>query len=793
MSFLVSKDVISYKKNGEVSAYTVEGDSITFDCERGVLRVQILTANCVRITYSSKKRFLDIPSFAVISEAIEENIQIEQNEEAFLIKTIELNIRVLKADGRIIVTDKNNHVVSEDVEGFNWNKQFVQCKKKLKQNLHFYGLGEKTGFLDKRGRKYMMWNTDETVHTPLKDPLYKSIPFLITFDGKCASGIFVDKTCKVSFDLGAESSEYFSFDALDDEMDYYFIHGPEIKRVVSTYTEITGRMYMPPMWALGYQQCRWSYFPEENVVRLADAFRSKDIPCDVIYLDIDYMDEYRVFTWNKNRFPDPEKMLAELKEKGFKVVTIVDPGVKQDPEYDVYIEGVKRGLFCKMLTGEVYHGKVWPGVSAYPDFTNEETRQWWGGNHRELLGKGISGIWNDMNEPSNFAIDTNERTEMTVPDDVIMENDGHPRTFAKYHNSYGLNMCKGTYEGFKEICPEQRPFIVTRSAYAGIQRYSCVWTGDNHSWWEHMATAMPMHMNIGMSGVPFVGADVGGFQENASPELFARWMQLAAFTPLFRSHSNIHTKPHEPWAFGNEVEEICKKYIKIRYSLLPYHYNTFYQASITGLPIMRPLVLEYPEDENVHNLSDQFLYGESILVAPVYRPSTNKRIVYLPEGDWYNFWTDEKSKGKSYIVADAPLDTLPIFIKAGAIIPSETPMNYVGEKPAEVLTLDIYYGKDTLYSFYEDDGKSNQYKEGVYAVTNFKISSEKEKYTFKIEPIHRGYKPARRTYHLKVHGESQPLTLVQCEDLVSSSNEEGVLSIIIRDTGKTQTIHFILL
>lgn len=747
-----TKQTNTYKNTGEIYDFTTEDNSIFFSCNEGILRIKVISSNCIRITFNCENKFLNIPSFAVVKEPAEKNFSVREEGGDFVISTSEIQVVIGKKDGLLTISDLKGNILSEDMGyGFCWTKDLIKCNKKMSSNTHFYGLGEKTGFLDKRGRKYVMWNTDDHVHTPTKDPLYQSVPLLIALDEKCASGIFVDSTCKIVFDLGEESREYFSFDVWDHEIDYYFIYGPDIKRVVGAFGMLTGTMELPPAWSMGYQQSRWSYFPEDVVRNLANSFREKDIPCDVIYLDIDFMDGYRVFTWDNNRFPNPEKMLQDLKDKGFKVITIVDPGIKKDPEYEVYVEGIQKGLFCKWATGEVYHGTLTPGEVAFPDFSKEETRLWWGEKHRALFSKGVAGIWNDKNEPSNFIKKGEDIKIDTIPNDVIMDNDGHPRTFTRYHNSYALNMCRGTSEGFKKYKPDERPFILTRSAYAGIQRYAAVWTGDNNSWWEHLAYAMPSHMNIGMSGIPFVGCDMGGFIGNASPEMYARWMQMGAFTPLFRAHSSFSSKPHEPWTFGKETEDICRKYIKLRYRLLPYNYNEFYKAGKTGLPIMRPLVLEYPDDENVHNLCDQYLYGENIMVAPVYRPSTIKRCVYIPEGTWYNYWTGERYEGKNYILADAPLDVLPIYIKEGSIIPTIPEMNYTGEKPADVLILDIYPGEQGLYTLYEDDGSSYKYREGEYNLTSFEKDADNKAIIFKIRPVLKGYKTDRIKYHLRFH------------------------------------------
>ncbi|HHW00248.1 MAG TPA: DUF4968 domain-containing protein [Clostridiaceae bacterium] len=789
MESWITKEEILYKQPGKVLDVKKDNNQFVILCEKGIMRISILSKSCIRVIFNSRGKFLNIPSFAVINEPICNDFNFTIDSDELSISTGLLNIKVKTGDSRIAIFDMQGRSICEDDEySFLFSKGFVKCKKKANNSTHYYGLGEKTGYLDKRGRKYVMWNTDDPLHTPTKDPLYKSIPLLIAFNDEYSYGLFVDKTCRMSFDLGEESEEYYTFEVQDDEMDYYFMHGPDIKSVVGNYSELTGKMELPPLWALGYQQCRWSYYPEETVLKIAQNFREKQIPCDAIYLDIDYMDGYRVFTWNENRFPDPEKMIKRLKNDGFKVVTIIDPGVKKDADYEVYMEGIKNDHFCKQASGEIYHGKVWPGDAAFPDFTKQSTRKWWGEKHKVLLDKGVAGIWNDMNEPSDFSVDSHNRMECTVPNDVMMWNDGYPGTFARYHNSYGLNMCRATYEGFKSIKPEDRPFIVTRSAYAGIQRYAAVWTGDNHSWWEHLAASIPMFLNIGLSGVPFVGGDVGGFQDNATPELFARWMQLGCFTPFFRGHSNMGTKPHEPWAFGSEVEEICKEYIKLRYSLLPYVYNEFYKASLTGIPVMRPLVLEFPQDENVHNLCDQFLFGENIMVAPVYRPSTYKRCVYLPDGIWYNYWTDEVYEGNNYVTVDAQLDVLPVFIRQNSIIPSVEPQNYVGEKVAETLILDIYATGDFSYSFYEDDGFSNKYKQGEYSITNFSAKLHEDALNFKIEPIRKNYISGRKNYLLRFHNINRTIAQVLCRDEHSFSynDEQKILTVNIKDTGNNQ-------
>ncbi|OPJ62122.1 glycoside hydrolase family 31 protein [Clostridium oryzae] len=775
-------------ENASLKAKLKDGAQIQF--EKGLMNIKLLTEDMFKVTFTKTGKFLNVPSFAVINEKSLEKFTLEDNEENIVIGTDKLMIAVRKADGAISVTNSSGRLIYKSKEeGFCWNRDTIKCNIDMDQNNHFYGLGEKTGFLDKKGRKYVMWNTDEPLHTPTKDPLYKSIPFLINFDGQESYGILVDNPGRTWFDLREDNDNFYSFEVDDEEINFYFIYGGKLKDVVSKYSDITGRMTMPPMWSLGYQQCRWSYYPESTIKKLAGDFREKNIPCDVIYLDIDYMDGYRVFTWDENGFPDPERMLTELREQGFKVVTIVDPGVKKDAEYDVYMDGLKKDVYCKEPEGNIYHGEVWPGVAAYPDFTKEKTQEWWAEKHKALIGKGIAGIWNDMNEPSDFSVDSSQdRTLATVPDHVMMDNNGNPRSFRRYHNIYGFSMCKGTRKAFENLKPEERPFIVTRSAYAGIQRYSAVWTGDNTSWWEHLESAIPMHMNIGMSGVPFVGGDVGGFQGDATGELFARWIQLGAFTPFFRGHSAIYTIQQEPWAFNEKVEAISKKYIDLRYKLLPYNYNEFYKASTTGIPIMRPLVLEYEADKEVYNLNDEFLYGENILVAPVTRPSVTKKCVYLPKGCWFNYWTEEYIEGGKYVLVDAPMDVLPMFVKGGSIIPNAEVVNYVGEKKQDKLTLDIYLGLDGKYSLYEDDGVSNEYKDGVYSMTEFSVKTENNKINICIKPVTSAYDTGRKVYGIVIHGVLKKPVSINGEEIILYNESKKTLSFSVEDLKAKQDI-----
>ena len=461
--------------------------------------------------------------------------------------------------------------------------------------------------------------------------------------------------------------------------------------------------------------------------------RENDIPCDVIHFDIDYMQDYKVFTWNQERYRnDPDAFLRQLAEKGFKVVTINDPGVKKEEGYYVYEEGVENGFFAETPEGETYINAVWPGDAAFPDFGNPAVRQWWGDKQQFLLDRGVRGIWNDMNEPASFR--------GPLPEDVVFTDEDRQSTHAEMHNVYGHYMAKATYEGLKKL-DGRRPFVITRACYAGTQKYATAWTGDNHSLWAHLQMAIPQLCNLGLSGMPFVGTDIGGFGSDTTPELLARWIQVGCFSPLFRNHAALGTRRQEPWQFGTEITDIYRKYVKLRYHWIPYFYDLFYEEEKTGAPVMRPLVFHYEKDENARQCNDEFMLGSRILAAPVVSQGMKRRMVYLPEGVWYDYWNGEKVTGPAWIMREAPLDTCPVYVKAGSIIPTMEPQSYVGEKPLDTLILEVYPGEGSS-EHYLDNGADFAYRDGKYHQYRFTV---KEDGTVAGEIVHAGYeKPYER-------------------------------------------------
>ncbi len=632
----------------------------------------------------------------------------------------------------------------------------VRLYKQRTEGDRYFGCGQRTEGLEKTGSNPLFWNVDPPMgHGAAHRNLYTSTPFTLVMNHGFAWGLFFDNTHRVEFDLAKTDKDRASFEARGGDIVYYVFCGPEPRDVVGQYTGLTGRTPMPPAWSLGHQQSRWSYMSEAEIRDLAATFREKDIPCDVIHFDIDYMDGFRVFTWNQETFPDPEKLLADLREQGFRSVTIVDPGVKIDENYETYTDGRERDLYCKTVEGEEYHNVVWPGMCAFPDFTNPAAREWWGANHETLLDAGVSGIWCDMNEPALFI-----PMQSTMPDDVVHPGGGKARYHAQVHNTYGSLMVQGVREGLLKLRPDERPFVITRSGYAGLQRHAMQWTGDNSSWWEHVWMSIPQLMNMGLSGVAWAGVDVGGFFGDCNGELLARFAEFGAFQPFCRNHSAKGTISQEPWAFGEPYESVYRKMIKLRMRLLPYLYTLFEESHRTGAPIIRPLLFEYPGDTTTYTAADEFLFGDALLVAPITQPGIEHRHVYLPEGCWFHYWTGERFDGPAHVLAHAPLGEPAIYVKANRAVPMGPEMNFVGERPADPLTLRIHPAAGTDEStLYEDAGDSFGYQEGEYARRTVSCTASEDEVAVEIGEREGSFVPERREVRLELHGLHAPETV----------------------------------
>lgn len=695
---------------GEIKSLKKTEHGVIIQARDAVMMIQVYTPQIIRIRLS-KTAFRDDFSYAVIQNPGANFGEIKENKEDWELLTDSLKLLIKKNSLSLKILNRKDQVLCEDYQNFSytWQGTEVCCYKKLFADEKFIGLGEKTGNVNHRGEKFENWNSDVPAYSLNEDPLYQTIPFYMGIHDQVTYGIFLDNSFRTRFNFGASTDEQYSlFSAADGEMNYYFFGASGIANIIRDYTWLTGRMPLPPLWSLGYQQCRWSYFPESEVLGLANTFRSKQIPCDVIYLDIDYMDAYKIFTWNHNKFPQPNAMIGKLNDLGFHVVTIVDPGIKIEKAYFAYDEGIKNDYFAKYPNGDIYTGSVWPGRCHFPDFTSEKVRKWWGNSFTRLIEPGVEGFWNDMNEPSAWG--------QSIPNIVQFDYDGKKASMAEVHNVYGLNMSRATYEGTKALLGGKRPFILTRAGYAGIQRYSAVWTGDNEATDDHMLLSARMVNSLGLSGISFTGPDVGGFMGNPSRELYLRWLSLGVYTPFFRNHSAWGTNHKEPWSFGEEAEKLSREFINQRYRLIPYLYSMIYQSAQTGLPVARSLILDYTFNEKSYwyIYQNEFLFGDNLLVVPV-SCNQNAAKVFLPEGGWYRLSSGEFYKGNTEVTVDAPLHDLPVFVKASGIIPMQSVVQNTGQQPIPVLELHVYQGfKSNSFTYYEDDGSSYNYEKGDF-------------------------------------------------------------------------------
>lgn len=690
---------------GNVQGFKQQEGILTIKTAEAEARVYIYSPTIIRINIS-KNFNPDDTSFAVVRQPLAD-FDFDESSANIDITTSALKLSIQKSPLRFNFFTAGGISLSEDDARFgtNWQGERVTCYRRLFEGERFIGLGEKTGNLDRRGAAYVNWNTDAPNHTPESDPLYKTFPFFIGLHSGLTYGLFLDNTHKSYFDFGASTDEETSwFGADGGDLNYYFFGAQGIAKIIEDYTWLTGRMEIPPLWSLGYQQCRWSYMSADEVLNIAQTFRKKQIPADVIYCDIDYMDDFKIFTWNKKTFPKPNQMLDKLKAMDFRLVTIVDPGIKVEEGYKEYDEGIERDYFAKYPDGENYTGYVWPGRCHFPDFFRDDVREWWGAAFKALTDPGVEGFWNDMNEPAAWG--------QNIPWIVKFGDKFMPEV----RNAYGMQMARATYEGTRKILGDKRPFVLTRAAYSGTQRYSAVWTGDNTGTDAHMLLGQRLVNSLGITGMSFVGVDIGGFSGNPTPELMVRWNSLGTYTPMFRNHAIQGSKMREPWEWGKDNEQIIKKDIEQRYKLLPYLYSSFYQSIQTGLPVSRTLAIEHSFDENVFDerFQNEFMFGDAMLVIPV-ESTKFMEDAYLPEGSWYRLSSNEFYEGEQIVNVPAPLTDLPVFVKAGSIIPMQSVVQSTNDKGDGLLQIHIWNGNEAnSFVYYEDDGISYDYERGVY-------------------------------------------------------------------------------
>ena len=757
-----------------------EVDTVFFYTDNSViLQLTVLRDSLIRFRYTTKGYFSKDFSYAIDKTQSHgyNFLELTEGKTYYTITTSKVICKVEKEDLRVSISTVDGIHILDDELGFHWEESYefggniVKMSKASKEGESYYGLGDKASHLNLKGKRVENFATDQYAFSKDQEPLYKVVPFYIGLHEKESYGIFFDNTFKTSFDFCHERRNVTSFWAEGGEMNYYFIYGPKMQDVVTTYTHLTGKPELPPMWALGYHQCKWSYYPESKVKEVANKFRELRIPCDAIYLDIDYMEGFRCFTWNKEYFPDPKRMVAELADDGFKTVAIIDPGIKIDKDYWVYQEALANDYFCRRADGPYMKGKVWPGECNFPDYTDPAVREWWAGLFKEIISEiGIKGIWNDMNEPAVMEV-----PGKTFPMDVRHVYDGNPCSHRKAHNIYGTQMARATYEGVKKFAYPKRPFIITRSAYSGAQRYTSSWTGDNVASWEHLWIANIQVQRMSISGMGFTGSDIGGFAEQPSAELYARWIQLGVFHPFCRTHSSGDHGDQEPWSFNEEVVDITRKFVELRYQLLPYLYTMFWEYINDGVPMLKPLVYFDQEDTQTHYRTDEFIFGNQILVCPILEPNAIGRRIYLTKGNWYNYWTNEVVSGGKELYVATDYDQIPIFIKEGAIIPKYPVQQYVGEIEIDIVTLDVYYklGKEKSV-LYEDAQDGYDYNKGRYSLSTFTLRG-KENELFIQQHKEGKYETTYKKFKINLLG--LPFVIGKIE----IDNEEIVLSALLFD------------
>jgi len=702
-----------WQEPGPIQAFYLTERGAAIETEHATIAIAFLAPDLVRVrAFPPGGEYPPLPyAIAKQDEAWEiPTFEIIETETAVILQSSALSVGLIRDSAAVFWTDAEGRLLRADVDAAWGDEGTLRHRTTLAPDEHIYGLGERATPWNRRGHNHIIWNTDPAGYNNDDDPINLNIPAYVGLHKAGSYLVFYENPMYAEFDLGARTLNVADHRFAGGELRYYFIAGP-VPHLIKRYTELTGRHELPPLWMLGYQQSRWSYYPEARLRTLAEDFKRHEVPCDAIHLDIHYMDGYRVFTWDKARFPNPDQLAADLREQGIKLVTIIDPGVKKDPNYAVYREGLQNGYFCTLPNGKPFYGPVWPGICAFPDFTDPKVRTWWGKLYKPLMDAGVAGFWNDMNEPAVFT----HRGDHTFPEVVHHNLEGRGGDHREAHNLYGMQMVRASRDGLLRLRPEKRPVIITRAGWAGVQRYATSWTGDNLSSWDSLRLTIPMMMGLGLSGIAFSGSDVGGFSGEADGELFTRWIQLGTFQPFFRAHTVINTSDQEPWSYGEPYLSIVRRFIQLRYELLPYLYTATWQMTAYGWPMVRPLWWEDQENDALWDVDDAFRCGDALLVAPIVKPGAKTRSVTLPKGAWYDFWTNQVHRGGETLEAFAPLEIMPLFIREGTVLPMGEYGPSVEQRVQKFLRLAVYplTEEGEAYSMlYEDAGEGFAYQHG---------------------------------------------------------------------------------
>jgi alpha-glucosidase len=771
-AFAGQAGAVGWRHLGDAGRIERRPDGVIVQSGPARLQVSVHADGVFRVRLAPDGRLDGDASWAVVQGAEPTTVTIDETRDAIrvrgdgvtaIVHRSPLRVDFVDGDGRALLADDASLPMAW-LPGEHGTR--VRAWKSMPADEHYYGLGDKAGPLDRRGRAFAMWNSESYGWQGTTDPLYKSIPFFIGLRGGNAYGVFFDNTHRSSFDFGKESDGTLSFGAEDGVLDYYFIAGPQPSKVIERYTALTGRTPLPPLWSLGFQQSRYTYQPEAKVREIAKLLREHRIPSDAIYLDIDYQQGYAPFTVDRAKFPDFEKMIADLRRDGLRTVLITDLHIKHDPDngYAAFDSGMRADAFIRNPDGSLYIGEVWPGDSVFPDFTLARVRDWWGGLYRDFAAMGAAGYWNDMNEPSVFNVPGN-----TMPLDAVHRmDDGTARDHRTIHNVYGMLNARATFEGLLKLQPRQRPFVLTRAAYAGAQRYAATWTGDNTASWFHLAQSTPNLLSLGLSGMAMSGDDVGGFIGSPPPDLLTRWFQLGAFNPVFRNHAATDTRPHEAWVDGPKHEALRRAAIEQRYRLMPYLYTAAEENARTGLPIMRPVFLQYPKAESFYGNDRDFLFGGDLFVAPVVDERPDAHAVSLPPGAWYAFGTSQRFvAAKEPMKVDPRPSDVPVYARAGAMVPMQALVQHTGETPAGPLELQVYLpdagASDCRGALYQDDGESFGYREGKFLRVGYACSVDASVVSVSASVAHNGFVPSWNAVRVTLFGVAQRPSAVRVD------------------------------
>jgi alpha-glucosidase len=753
---------------GALLSTTVKTDAVEFRFVSGALvRVDMLGADVVRVRLNPAGTLTTRVSGAIASAMPPANAVVTETPDAVYLVSADATAIVRHSPFQIVILRRDGSLVTADTApGIGWDTaaRTVLTQKFAPAGEHYLGFGLRGGSLDRRGRRITMLNVDRSAYGPLDDPLYASIPFYYGVRDGQAYGVFVDSPAMPFFDLDSNADGLMTFGAAEGELDYYVIVGPEMWRIAYRYATLTGFAPLPPLWTLGYQQSRFGYASQQEFLNLALTFRLLQVPCDALYFDLYYLDRLQAFTWNPQTFPDPVGMNAALRTLGFKRVAIVDPVVRADDRLWTFLAG--SGYFLQDPTGVPVVNSIFYGDVSWIDFTRRSARSWYQQALELFLGTGIDAVWNDLNEPA----------QNYMPE-AIYDFEGEHRTDRQARNLFALRETAATQEALRNLRPTERPWILSRSGFAGIQRFAANWSGDTLSSFDSLRTSVQMSLSMGLSGQQQFGHDVGGFLGAPSPELFIRWLEFSSFTPLLRNHS-LNTSPsREPWAFGEPYLGLARGVLNERYRLIPFLYTLLERAARIGQPVLAPTVFHFAQDPQTYTQDTEFMLGPWLLVAPVLEAQAVERSVYLPkDSGWYDMRTAVRYEGGQVVSVPAPLGSVPVFVREGTLLPRGPTRQFVSDDTPPQLDVAAYPGPDSEFTLYEDDGTSLAYQQGQFLRTRLSQQTTTNSRIVRIERLEGSWTPPARPWSIALIAEGEPAAITLNDVALPRSATEETLA-----------------